>query len=120
MNEKSLNSIRKIGAHAQKAVDYASSTPIWWEDDKCLDAIVFNLAQIGELVRFVEDEIQSKSPQINWPAMKGLRNRIIHDYDDVKPLVIKAIVLNDLPKLIENLKMILNERKHSQDLNRIK
>jgi uncharacterized protein with HEPN domain len=109
MNEKSLNSIRKIVTHAQKAVAYASSSSVWWEDDKCLEAIVFNLAQIGELVRFVEDEIQSQSPQVNWPAMKGLRNRIIHDYDYVKPLVIKSIVQNDLPKLIENLKMILDE-----------
>lgn len=108
MNDKSLKSIEKIIIHAQKAIDY-SSMENWWEDNKSLEAIVFNLAQIGELVRFVDDDVLTKYAGINWPALKGLRNRIIHDYDYVKPLVIKSIVQNDLPKLVNDLESIIDQ-----------
>ena len=107
MKEKSLNSLRKIILHAEKIINYAAATGDWWEDELILEAIVFNMAQIGELVRFVEADIQSKYIHVNWAAMKGLRNRIIHDYDDIKPLVIRNIVSKDLPSLKTELLEIM-------------
>ena len=108
MNEKSLNAIIKIINHSEKSCDYASSLQFWWEDNRTLEAIVFNLAQIGELVRYIDAEIIEKYNEINWPAMRGLRNRIIHDYDYIKPLVIKKIISDDLPNLIIDLKQLLS------------
>ncbi|HAL73779.1 MAG TPA: hypothetical protein DCM45_01650 [Clostridiales bacterium] len=106
MNEKSHNAIEKIIKHADKAIQYTAAIPLWWEDSKTLEAVVFNLAQIGELVRFVDEEVQNNNRHINWPAMKGLRNRIIHDYDYIVPIVIKRIVENDLTVLIRDLSRI--------------
>ncbi len=113
MNVKSRKSIEKIIIHADKSISYTVNLHGWWEDCKTLEAIVFNLAQIGELVRFVEIDLQNENKHINWPAMKGLRNRIIHDYDYVVPIVIRKIVENDLPKLIVNLTQLLNECKNT-------
>lgn len=107
MNARSRSAIEKIIMHASRAIEYSSNDAEWLDDNQCLEAIAFNLAQIGELVRFVESEIQIEHNQVNWPGMRGLRNRIIHDYDDIKPLVIKAIVQNDLPRLVQDLKRIL-------------
>jgi uncharacterized protein with HEPN domain len=107
MNEKSRKAIIKIIVHAEKATGYASCLDNWVEDSKTLEAVVFNLAQIGELVRFVDTDLQNEFNHINWAAMKGLRNRIIHDYDCVIPVVIRKIVETDLPKLVSELRNII-------------
>ncbi len=103
MNEKSRNTLAKIIHHSVKSIEYTKLQGAWWEDDRTLEAIVFNLAQIGELVRFVEESVQQENEYINWAAMKGLRNRIVHDYDYINPLVIRGIVEKDLPQLIIDL-----------------
>lgn len=107
MNEKSRKAIEKIIVHAEKAISYVNCFDNWVEDSKTLEAVVFNLAQIGELVRFVDTELQDEFNHINWAAMRGLRNRIIHDYDCIIPVVIKKIVEKDLSKLVLELKNII-------------
>jgi len=44
MNEKSLKSIGKILNHARKIASYSSKYENWFEDDRTLEAVVFNLA----------------------------------------------------------------------------
>ncbi len=44
-----------------------------------IEACVFNLSQIGELVNKLDKEYIMKYPEIPWFKMKGLRNRIVHD-----------------------------------------
>jgi uncharacterized protein with HEPN domain len=54
MNARSRSVIEKIIIHAEKSIIYSANLHNWWEDSKTLEAIVFNLAQIGELVKFIE------------------------------------------------------------------
>ena len=42
-----------------------------------------NLMQIGENAVKIDDEFMNKHTDIKWKEMKGLRNRIVHDYDGV-------------------------------------
>lgn len=109
MNERSRRAVEKIILHANKSIAYTKfqGDGIWWKDDMILEAIVFNLAQIGELVRFVEESVQIEFSHINWSAMRGLRNRIIHDYDFIQPNMIKATIERDLPILVNDLNLIL-------------
>jgi len=41
--------------------------------------------------------------------MRGLRNRIIHDYNYINPLIIKSIAQRDIILLINNLEQVMNE-----------
>lgn len=60
-----------------------------------VDACVFNLSQIGELVKNVDKEITDSYPHIPWRQMYGLRNRIVHDYEGINlKLVWEVITLN--------------------------
>ena len=45
-----------------------------------VEACVFNLSQIGELVNKLDEEYITKHSNIPWFKMRGLRNRIVHDY----------------------------------------
>lgn len=53
------------------------------KDKKTINACVFNLSQIGELTGKISEETIKENPQIEWRGLKGLRNRIVHDYDGV-------------------------------------
>ncbi len=49
-------------------------------DDKTIDAVVRNLEIIGEAANKIDNSFKIKNPQIDWNRIRGLRNRIVHDY----------------------------------------
>ena len=71
------------------------------------DACFMNLTQIGENVVKLDDDFISKYKDIKWNEMKGLRNRIVHDYDGVEIQIIWETIKDDLPKLKKQLQAII-------------
>ncbi len=61
-----------------------------------VDACVFNLSQIGELVSKLDEEYINNYSEIPWFKMRGLRNRIVHDYEGVNLKLIWEIIDHDL------------------------
>ena len=72
-----------------------------------VEACVFNLSQIGELVRHLDRDFIEQHSNIPWAQMRGLRNRIIHDYEGVNLMLVWEIIKYDIPTLIVKLKEIL-------------
>ena len=68
-------------------------------DTRTVDAVVRNLQIIGEAAKGIPDDQKLLRPEIDWRAIKGLRNRIVHEYFGLSLSVIWAIVQSDLPKL---------------------
>ena len=52
-------------------------------DRKTINACVFNLSQIGELAGKISEEVTETSHDIEWRGLRGLRNRIVHDYEGI-------------------------------------
>ena len=52
-------------------------------DRKTINACVFNLSQIGELAGKLSEDIIKSNSNIEWRGLRGLRNRIVHDYEGV-------------------------------------
>jgi hypothetical protein len=73
-------------------------------DTRTVDAVVRNLEIIGEASTGIPGEIKLLSPAIDWPAIKGLRNRIAHEYFGLSLSVIWTILQNDLPVLVQQLR----------------
>ena len=71
-----------------------------------VEACVFNLSQIGELVRHLDRDFIEQHSDIPWAQMRGLRNRIIHDYEGVNLMLVWEIIKYDIPTLIVKLKEI--------------
>lgn len=66
-----------------------------------VEACIFNLSQIGELVNKLDKEYINKYQDIPWHKMKGLRNRIVHDYECVNLKLIWEVIDYDLKLLRE-------------------
>ncbi|MEG2679350.1 MAG: HepT-like ribonuclease domain-containing protein [Oscillospiraceae bacterium] len=68
-------------------------------DSQLVEACVFNLSQMGELVGKLDDSFLEAHSDIPWRAMRGLRNRIVHDYDGVTLRLVWDVIEGDLPEL---------------------
>jgi len=74
------------------------------DTDRVLElALVRLLEIIGEAASRVSEEGRERYPEIPWPQIISLRNRLIHGYDSVDMDVLWEILQGDLPALILKL-----------------
>ena len=69
------------------------------------DALLRNLAVIGEAVRSLPRETREAMPGVPWASIAGLRHIVVHEYFRVNPDLILDIVnhqLVDLASAIRN------------------
>jgi uncharacterized protein with HEPN domain len=62
---------------------------------------------IGEAAAKVSDAVRQGLPGIPWQDVVGMRNRLIHGYDEVDLQVLWDVVQIDLPELIRELRSSL-------------
>lgn len=81
---------------------------VFLDDHMFRSAIERQVGIIGETM----SRILSLVPDIsitNARNIKGTRNYIVHAYDSLQPYTIWGIVINDIPKLKEEIVLLLNE-----------
>lgn len=61
---------------------------------------------IGEAARRISPETQASIPNIPWSKVIGMRNRLIHEYDDLDIEIIWDTIQLALPELISVLETI--------------
>ncbi len=64
---------------------------------------------IGEAARQVPAGQRRLFPDIPWPSVIGMRDKLIHQYFGVDLRVVHETVTEDLPPLIQKLEGILGE-----------
>lgn len=63
------------------------------------DAVLRNLAVIGEAVRSLPGEFKERRPDTPWASIAGLRNLVVHEYFRVNREAILDILDTHLPAL---------------------
>jgi len=69
-------------------------------------ALVKEIEIIGEAASKVSEEKREQILAIPWKAIIGMRNRLIHAYDEIDIDVLWDTIVNDIPQLIEGLEII--------------
>lgn len=72
-------------------------------------SLVRLLEVIGEAANRVTTETRQQYPNIAWPQIVGLRNRLIHGYDTIDFDILWNTLQDDLPTLIGQLKSISSD-----------
>jgi len=102
--------IQKMLKYCDDATKYISSADYkaFSENELHLTFSVFALSQLGEMVRQLDGNFYIRYPEIPWRAIRGVRNRIVHNYDNLKFTVLWDVLTRDIPLLREQLTYILN------------
>ncbi len=115
MNDRNLKSITRIIIHLENIFVYMKTINTFEDfnhNQLVVDAIVFNLSQIGEISKYrVSENLKESNKQIPWHEMYGFRNRIVHDYDQINMNVVYDTIIEDLPQLLKQLIQMMNENE---------
>jgi len=76
-------------------------------DTQCQDAVVRRLEIIGEAAGRVSDGTRAEHPSLPWKAMVGMRNVMIHRYDEVDFSIVWDTVRDQLPPVVETLSRVV-------------
>jgi uncharacterized protein with HEPN domain len=67
------------------------------------DAVLRNLAVVGEAVKSLPEDFKREHEDIPWASIAGLRNVVVHEYFRVNPEMIRDILDNQLAPLLNDI-----------------
>ncbi|MFI5342739.1 MAG: DUF86 domain-containing protein [Chlamydiales bacterium] len=80
-----------------------------FENDKMLGFATIRALEIfGEAAANISKSFQQKHPQIEWRAIIGMRNRLIHAYFNIDYDIVWQALKSEIPKIIPELEKLIN------------
>jgi uncharacterized protein with HEPN domain len=102
-------SLIDIERAAKRILRYASDcdrTNLETNDEK-VSAMLYQITVIGEATKRLSQEFRQQHLEIPWREIAGMRDVIVHKYDQVDLDVVWDVIQNKLPKLLISLQPLL-------------
>jgi uncharacterized protein with HEPN domain len=81
-----------------------------YDGDRTLRLALVRLLEVaGEAAGRVPMDFRDSHPEIPWFGIVGLRNRLIHGYDEVDYDIVWQILTEDIPSLITRLEEAISD-----------
>lgn len=115
MKDKEYIAFIKIIEYIDRVTEYTKEYTYeeFINDNKTIDATVFAISQIGEIVKNISKDTMEKYSFIEWNMIKGLRNRIVHDYEGISLKNIWYVLKNDIIQLKIDVNRIIDSEKNN-------
>lgn len=68
-----------------------------------VDSIMFRIIQISENNNHLSNNFKEEHNEIAWTSIRGMRNRIVHDYGVVNMEIVYNSVTKFIPEMYEQL-----------------
>ena len=78
-------------------------------DETLKRAFIRSLEIIGEAVKQLPDDVKQRYDHLEWRAMAGMRDRLIHGYFGVDYDIVWDVVTNKIPELQQAVEHILRQ-----------
>jgi uncharacterized protein with HEPN domain len=98
-----LDCIRRIDRYCQDGEEAFRGSEL------VQDAVLRNLQTLGESTQRIGDRLRSRHPEIDWRAIAGFRNVLVHDYLGINLERVWEIISVHLPVLRAQMEAIRRE-----------
>ncbi len=71
------------------------------------DSVIRRIEIMGEATGRLSPTFRERHPEIPWARIRGMRNRMIHGYDDIDMDIVWDTVERDIPHLIPQLERLV-------------
>ena len=97
--------LKQMLDYSQKTVELSKGKK---RSDLDKDLVLTRLVEvIGEAADRVSKSFQASHSEIDWAQIIGMRNRLIHGYDEIDFDILWNVVKKDVPALIKQLEEII-------------
>jgi uncharacterized protein with HEPN domain len=79
------------------------------DDLKTQSAVLHQLMILGEATKRLSAETRQETPEIPWSLIAGMRDHLIHGYDDVDLEEVWKTSERDVPLLIAGVERLLGQ-----------
>ena len=110
MSRSALDYLRHIQDEADYLIGSAEglTKDDFVRDETLKRAFVRSLEIIGEAVKQVAGEFKERHSHLDWRAMAGMRDRLIHGYFGVDYDIVWDVVVSKIPMLRRDVRRILD------------
>ena len=110
-------SLRDIQEAIRRIVEYVKGQTYerFLADRKTQDAVVRNLAVIGEATKNRSARVRKTYPDIPWKDLAGVRDKMIHHYFGISYEIVWKMCDEELPQLLDPLQSILGSESEPGD-----
>jgi uncharacterized protein with HEPN domain len=74
------------------------------QDLKTQSSVLYQIVIIGEAVNRLSSNFITNNPQIPIRQIRGMRNRVVHEYKEVDLQILWEAIQKDIPELLNLLK----------------
>ena len=78
-------------------------------DRKTLKAVMADFAILGEAAGHIPASLTEQYPDVPWAILRAMRNRMVHVYFSVSPLILWDTIQYDLPPLVTSIRQLLDD-----------
>ncbi len=98
-----------IAAAARLALEFTQGLDAaqFLRDQKTQSAVLHQLLVMGEAVKRLSSSFKDAHPALPWRLMSGMRDVVIHEYNDVDLDQVWQVLRRDLPDLLRMLEPLL-------------
>jgi uncharacterized protein with HEPN domain len=106
---RDLQSLLDIVQSAEQVIEYVAN--VSWEnflnDVQLQDSVIRRLTVIGEAANRVSEERRLSLSSIEWSKIRGLRNRLVHEYDEIDLMIVWQIAQTEMTELVSTIKPVI-------------
>ena len=84
------------------------------EDERTRWAVYSQFIIAGEAAHRIPPDWQERHPGIPWPELVGMRNRLVHGYDDILWEVVWETAEKDFPPLIAAIDAVFEAKDREE------
>jgi uncharacterized protein with HEPN domain len=111
--------LRDVLNYSKRAVEYVHgmTEQQFLEDYRTQDAASWCILIIGEVAtHLLKHNTMEQLPNLPWAKMKGMRNRLVHEYDNIRAdLVWETSSKGDLDRAISEIESFLSRQPPGEE-----